>query len=513
MKPETAELPKAFKPKSFVRVGVKGFALWMRDLWTRLLFKDRSKLKFDKTYGSGYCIPLWLRDVQVKMAMRKVAGRVPHIEEKKTEPVAIVGYGPSLKKTWEKLREFKTIITTSGAHRFLIERGIIPTFHVDVDPRAHKIAMLGDIRQDVTYMPCSTVHPNYIDTLLAAKATVKLWHCFSTELEALRITPAGELSLTGGADAGMRAMAVARFMGYVNLHIFGMDGCSFDEKSHAAAHTNAMTKFFDLEYPEGSGKVYRTTPHLLDVSKTVPHEIDMLKLDNVQFYGDGLVRAIVENRVPTKPKESNIAFVKPLLISEPYRLQMAALHDQSSIFGSDGYKYQHTVRKLVEATKAKSVLDYGCGKGVLAAKLDFPIWEYDPAIQGKEATPKAADLVICTNVLEHVEDAFFDDVMGDLARCIKKVGYFVMGCGTVEHWTEVLNRYFYVGKVSLEHGEIIAVVGPKVTQMRKKPQQPTPSKVVMTDEVSRVTPYGVTTYPGRQKPGILDGLDGVHRYA
>lgn len=446
---------------------------------TGKLSAGSTAIEFGKTYGSGYCIPLWLRDVQVKMSIRKVAGRVPHIEEKNREPVAIVGYGPSLKNTWEKLRDFKVIVTTSGAHKFLIDRGIIPTHHVDVDPRAHKIAMLGEIRQDVQYMPCSTVHPNYIDTLLDAGANVKLWHCFSTELEALRITPAGDVSITGGADAGMRAMSVMRFMGYVNLHVFGMDGCSFDNESHADIHTNAMRKFFDLEYPEGSGKIYRTTPHLLDVSKTVPHEIDMLKLENVQFYGDGLVRAIVENRTPTKHKESNIAFIKPLLISESYRQAMAERHSQSSVFGSEGFRYQDTVRKLVNATDSKSVLDYGCGKGVLAAKLDFPIWEYDPAIEGKEATPKSADLVICTNVLEHVEDDFFDSVMGDLARCIKKVGYFKMGVGSPEYWKKALNNYFYVGQVSLDNGEVVAVVGPKVSSIKK-------NDPVMVDEVVKV---------------------------
>ena len=166
-------------------------------------------------------------------------------------------------------------------------------------------------------------------------------------------------------------------------------------------------------------------------------------------------------------------------MQQPCLQEMAQRHAQSSVFGSDGFRYQETVRKLLTATDSRSVLDYGCGKGVLAAKLDFPIWEYDPAVEGKETTPKAADLVICTNVLEHVEDAYFDAVMGDLARCVKKVGYFVMGVGAPEYWQKVLNQYFYVGKVSLERGEVVAIVGPKVTQIKKP---------VMTDEVVTVKP-------------------------
>lgn len=423
-------------------------------------------LDFKKSYGSSYCIPLWLRDIQVKMNLARVPGRVRHVAEKQPQRAAIVGYGPSLRDTWAALRDYEVIFTTSGAHQFLLERGIVPTYHVDVDPRPHKVALLGQAHPAVKYLPCSTVHPGYVDQLLAQGADVRLWHCFSTEMEALRILPPGEYALTGGADAGLRAMVVARFMGYADLAVFGMDGCAADESGHAGEHSNAMRRFSDLEYPEGSGQWFRTTPHLLDVAKTVPHEVDMLKLDRVEFHGHGLVQAIMAGHSLTR-MASNIAFCKPVLISEGWRDVMRQQHEQSPLYGSDGFRYADTVRKLVEATSAQSVLDYGCGKGVLAAKLDFPIWEYDPAVPGKDMTPKPADLVMCTQVLEHVEPEYLDDVLGDLARCVKKVGYLVMGHGSPDYWQPVLNRHFYVGKVSREGRDVVAVVGPKVTALQK----------------------------------------------
>jgi hypothetical protein len=266
----------------------------------------------------------------------------------------------------------------------------------------------------------------------------------------------------------MRAMAVMRFMGYVNHHVFGMDGCSIGETYHAGDHTNANKKFFDLEYPEGSGKIYRTTPNLLDTAKTVPHEIDMLKLESVTFYGNGLVRAIVENTGRKSHAETNIGFTKPPLISEGYRKELAERHMRCPLYGSDGFRYAGIVRKLVAATDAKSVLDYGCGKGVLAAKLDFPIWEYDPAIPGKTATPRPADLVVCTNVLDDVEPEYLADVLVDLTRCVKKVGYFVMSSGSAEYWRPVLERFFYVGKISEEGDGVVAVVGP-IQALQQKP--------------------------------------------
>jgi len=65
---------------------------------------------------------------------------------------------------------------------------------------------------------------------------------------------------------------------------------------------------------------------------------------------------------------------------------------------------------------AKSILDYGCGECTLRPaikKLGFKgfIGEYDPARFGKEAPPKPADLVVCTDVMEHVEPELIDNVL------------------------------------------------------------------------------------------------------
>jgi len=53
---------------------------------------------------------------------------------------SIVCYGPSLADTWKVIK--RPIVTVSGAHDYLVDRGIVPDFHVDCDPRAHKARML-----------------------------------------------------------------------------------------------------------------------------------------------------------------------------------------------------------------------------------------------------------------------------------------------------------------------------------------------------------------------------------
>jgi uncharacterized Rossmann fold enzyme len=171
----------------------------------------------------SYCIPLWLRDEQIKLAIARVAGRIQAYEGiPRTESIAVVCYGPSLNDTWEKIKDFKHVITCSGAHRFLVERGIVPTYHIEVDPRAHKVELIGPPDPAVEYLIASTCHPAVFDHLEGMN--VKLWHVFDSQEEALRTLPRGEWALTGGCSVGLRALGIARFLGFVDLHVFGMDG-------------------------------------------------------------------------------------------------------------------------------------------------------------------------------------------------------------------------------------------------------------------------------------------------
>ena len=99
---------------------------------------------------------------------------------------------------------------------------------------------------------------------------------------------------------------------------------------------------------------------------------------------------------------------------------------RSPNYGVSGAKRADVVLKLSESMDTKSILDYGCGKGLLAKNLPFPIWEYDPAIPGKDTPPRPADLVVCTDVLEHIEPDLLDNVLQDIARCMIKTAYCII---------------------------------------------------------------------------------------
>jgi hypothetical protein len=118
-----------------------------------------------------------------------------------------------------------------------------------------------------------------------------------------------------------------------------------------------------------------------------------------------------------------------MLITPEYRALNAKLHQRAPLYGTSGHKHAEQVRQLAQALGAPrknvTVLDYGCGKGTLGAALHFSdrgfyLFEYDPAIPGKDTPPEPADLVVCGDVLEHIEPECLDAVLDDLQRLTKR---------------------------------------------------------------------------------------------
>jgi len=125
--------------------------------------------------------------------------------------------------------------------------------------------------------------------------------------------------------------------------------------------------------------------------------------------------------------------ITPLeLISPSYRSALLVLHAQPHGWGTKGYKWATTVADLIRKHKASSVLDYGCGMGTLARNLrtmgirGLRIDEYDPAIPGKDHLPSFADLVVCTDVLEHIEPDRLDVVLEHLKVLARKAIFVVV---------------------------------------------------------------------------------------
>lgn len=110
------------------------------------------------------------------------------------------------------------------------------------------------------------------------------------------------------------------------------------------------------------------------------------------------------------------------LITPAYRDLNVALHHQRPDYGMGGVRHLESVRTTAQVYDVCSLLDYGCGKQTLIEALRVP-WArgYDPCVPGLDGEPKPADLVVCTDVLEHIEPDCLEAVLDHLRSLSKRL--------------------------------------------------------------------------------------------
>ena len=109
-----------------------------------------------------------------------------------------------------------------------------------------------------------------------------------------------------------------------------------------------------------------------------------------------------------------------MLITEEYRDLNAQLHKSRSDYGKRGSLIAPLAWEWCMNIGTTDVLDYGCGKAELNLHMPFAVKCYDPAVEKYSEKPEPADLVVCTDVLEHVEPECIDAVLDDLQRVTRR---------------------------------------------------------------------------------------------
>ena len=104
-------------------------------------------------------------------------------------------------------------------------------------------------------------------------------------------------------------------------------------------------------------------------------------------------------------------------ITDEYRKLNEQLHENPEYGANNAHRWVKIINDLTWEYETFSVLDYGCGKGNLARMMTkMPVKSYDPAMPEFSATPAPEDIVICTDVMEHIEPDCLDNVIEDLKR-------------------------------------------------------------------------------------------------
>lgn len=93
------------------------------------------------------------------------------------------------------------------------------------------------------------------------------------------------------------------------------------------------------------------------------------------------------------------------------------MHSQGHFAGHSLLVHIDEIKDLIEETGSRSMLDYGCGKALHhdGAAWGIPVYLYDPAVPMFALPPKGTfDMVICTDVLEHLPADRMFDIVGEI---------------------------------------------------------------------------------------------------
>lgn len=117
-----------------------------------------------------------------------------------------------------------------------------------------------------------------------------------------------------------------------------------------------------------------------------------------------------------------------MLITPEYQALQSQFHVDRPDYGVSGAKFVDPVLDFAQKLNTRDILDYGCGKATLQKGIPFPIQNYDPCNPEYERRPSPAEIVICTDVLEHIEIGCLADVLNDLASLTKKMLLVNVAC-------------------------------------------------------------------------------------
>ena len=116
-------------------------------------------------------------------------------------------------------------------------------------------------------------------------------------------------------------------------------------------------------------------------------------------------------------------------ISKEYSTLMSQMHSDKVNFGGD-IKAFRVIDRLIIKYKIKSIIDYGCGKGDLMFNIreKYPkieVFGFDPGNPDFAILPtKQYQMIITSDVMEHIEPRFLNNVLEHINSLFTDIGYF-----------------------------------------------------------------------------------------
>jgi len=109
--------------------------------------------------------------------------------------------------------------------------------------------------------------------------------------------------------------------------------------------------------------------------------------------------------------------------SDEMQIALEECHNRGYFNGASLKQHIDEITKIIEMDNIKTILDYGCGKAEYHP-TEWNATKYDPGYFPYQTKPTGNfDLVICTDVMEHIEEQYVDAVFSEIFKYANKSVY------------------------------------------------------------------------------------------
>lgn len=432
--------------------------------------------------------PKLLENVRINAVRHDIPNLHPVMYD--TKVMVFVAGGPSANEFLEEIRSKSKhphydVFCSNATASWLLSKGIKPKYQVIIDPKPTKVDDVAHGDTDITYLLGLQCDPSVFEAVKGRKVFKFLAASATTEGESdqqiARAACTQEdptiLMIGGGTMMGTRAMNLADALGYHKLEYYGLDGSvKIDDRKVAC---------YAYEKPRGEAiiEVECEDGRKFDSTMTFARQADEIKLFrrkmpwiDITIHGDGFLAHILK-----LDKAADIV-QKPYRISPEYKaMQQQMAPSYVGVGRNHAPKVFLLLAQLVKVHGQIKMLDYGCGRRALEKSIlqRFPdlgvtFEGYDPGIHGIDGEPEPADVVTCTDVMEHIEPECLDATLEHIKSLTRMVAYLVVDTqpavktlpdGRNAHillqspmwWRGQIKRFFHVIESS-EHGSSVLFV-------------------------------------------------------
>ena len=224
--------------------------------------------------------------------------QLPGLWLQRGEPLAICGGGPSLDDHVDELKNFNQVMACGSVHDHLVDLGITPTFALAVDAKEDAVNWFQKPQEKTSYLLASQCHPNLFDRLEGHK--IAMWN-FPGQLDDESCFN-GEPMINWGCMVGVHSLQTAVFLGFQELHFFGMDGNHRDGKHHSydVGEWDEQIMTVGRQFYTVNNKTFMSTTALISQMQQF---FDVFASPWGQYlkgyiHGDGLWAEVVKNSPP-----------------------------------------------------------------------------------------------------------------------------------------------------------------------------------------------------------------------